>query len=110
MLNITNRTGLQSPGKGNAYDLFFGSPVKVVNVLDGDTFLTSSGEYVRLSGVNTPERDAPGYSLAWLYLHNLIGQQTVTIFREATDKYGRTVASVWRGLTNVNEYMRGLGY
>ncbi|MXW63519.1 MAG: thermonuclease family protein [Bacteroidetes bacterium SB0662_bin_6] len=79
----------------------------VTNVIDGDTFETSSGHpRVRLANVNTPERGAPGYAAAKNALTRLVLNKYVTIQTNAHDVYGRRVAHVWVGSTHVNAIMK----
>ncbi|MFQ5519572.1 MAG: thermonuclease family protein, partial [Mariprofundus sp.] len=77
--------------------------VSVASVFDGDTFRTSSGEKVRLLGINTPEiahGSQPGQayaSKAARRLSSLIGGKSVQLRtdKEKRDKYGRTLAQVY---------------
>ena len=79
----------------------------VTNVIDGDTFETSSGlPRVRLANVNTPERGQPGFSEAKNALAHLVSNKNVTIQMHAYDNYRRRVADVWVGGTHVNAIMK----
>jgi micrococcal nuclease len=79
-------------------------------VIDGDTFNTTLGEYIRLADVDTPERGHKNYSAATRFLLRLIGHGTVYLDVDSmfgTDKYGRLVCVVyvqWNSthLLNVN--------
>ena len=86
--------------------------VLVARVYDGDTFETSTGQRVRLLGIDAPEvahQDSPGEpygdeSGAWLTAQVL--RQTVTLEEgvEPIDRYGRTLAWVYqKDGTLVNE-------
>lgn len=66
----------------------------ITRIVDGDTYVTDSGDKIRLIGVNTPEisgkaqyygREATEFS------KKLLDNQTVYMFRDVsnTDKYGR---------------------
>jgi len=77
--------------------------VHVASVFDGDTFRTSSGERVRLLGINTPEV-AHGNQAAQAYgikakrrLITLIQGQSVRLRmdKDTRDTYGRTLAQVY---------------
>jgi len=80
-----------------------GQWVQVAKIFDGDTFQTRSGMKVRLLGINTPEvrhGTEPGEAMgreATAALQRLISGKTVrlTLDRERTDRYGRTLAQVW---------------
>ncbi|PJA31980.1 MAG: nuclease [Zetaproteobacteria bacterium CG_4_9_14_3_um_filter_53_7] len=95
--------------------------VTVATVFDGDTFRTTSGERVRLLGINCPEvahdRQAaqPYGEEAKRRLISLIGGQTLQLRfdNDKKDRYGRTLAHVylkngaWINALLVNE---GLAY
>ncbi|OIO69544.1 MAG: nuclease [Zetaproteobacteria bacterium CG1_02_53_45] len=95
--------------------------VTVANVFDGDTFRSTSGEKVRLLGINCPEI-AHGRQAAQPYgeearrrLISLIGGQTVQLRpdSEKKDKYGRTLAHVYLrngGWINALLVSEGLAY
>ncbi|WP_419939196.1 thermonuclease family protein [Candidatus Palauibacter sp.] len=79
----------------------------VTNVLDGDTFETSSSlPDVRLEGVDTPEQGEPGYLEAKAALKRLILDRFVDIETKARDIYGRRVAQVWVDGRSVNQAMK----
>jgi len=69
----------------------------VVRVVDGDTILLDSGEKVRFVGINTPEKWEYYYVEATVALRNLVGNQTVLLERDITDKdkYGRLLRYVY---------------
>ncbi len=71
--------------------------VEITSVYDGDTFTTSTGEKVRLIGVNTPEKGEEFDSEATAFVESLILNQKVTIkvCEEKRDRYGRTLAEIW---------------
>ena len=80
---------------------------RVTRVIDGDTFETSSdAQPVRLEGVDTPERDEPGYQVAKDALRGLVLYRSVDVETKAHDTYGRRVAQVRVGAQSVNEAMR----
>lgn len=77
----------------------------VERVVDGDTIVLDGGEKVRLIGVDTnevvaPETDIECYGLeASAYTKSLLPggtQIVIQLGRDPTDRYGRTLAYVWR--------------
>lgn len=70
---------------------------KVQRVVDGDTFTVrkrvSGSQYIRVAGVNAPEKGQRGYVSAKQKLSKLKGK-TVTIKPKAKS-YGRTVGDVF---------------
>jgi len=74
-------------------------------VKDGDTFVTISGEIVRLIGIDTPELGRPYASEAAEYLQDNIEDKKLTI-KIQTDKpfdvYGRTLGEVRNYKGNIN--------
>ena len=80
---------------------------KVTNVIDGDTFETSSRKNpVRLANVDAPEKGTPGGTAATRALKQLIEGETVSIQTVARDRYGRSVAKVKIGRKSVNAAMK----
>ncbi len=93
--------------------------VQVAKVFDGDTFLTERGMRVRLLGINTPEvahESKPGEPMgeaARQALRRQIEGRIVRLRfdRERKDRYGRTLAQVWRrDGTWVNAWLVEQGY
>lgn len=76
----------------------------VLSVIDGDTFETN--KRIRLADVEAPEINAPGGLAAKRYLERLVGGRTVLYDAKARDVYGRVVAQVWVGHTDINAEMR----
>ena len=64
---------------------------KVTKVIDGDTFKIKGGKYIRLAGVDTPEKGRRGYAAARDELRNLIEGKTIS-FTEVGKSYDRIVA------------------
>jgi len=64
--------------------------IRIYQVIDGDTFIISEGEYVRLIGIDTPERKELGYHEATDFLRQFEGK-AVMLNEEGNerDKFGR---------------------
>lgn len=86
--------------------------VQVVDVYDGDTFLTAKGKKVRLLNINTPETAKKNYAAepyanaAKKALIKLVADKTVTLKfakAEKKDRYGRLLAHVYVDGLWVNE-------
>jgi micrococcal nuclease len=81
---------------------------KVVRVIDGDTFVLSDSQHVRILGINTPaiarlnKPAEPFADSAQHFIKSLIeGKQVKLTFNGKTyDIFGRLLAYVW--LTNIN--------
>ena len=76
----------------------------VQKVEDGDTMVLSSGQRVRLIGINSPERGKTGYEEAKQWLNNSLTTKKVWLEydRYQDDKYGRNLAWVWIGCEDTN--------
>ena len=85
--------------------------VTVTDVVDGDTVDVSTGETIRIIGIDTPERGVCGYSDATDNMEALVLGQPVTLTpgaRDDVDKYGRLlryvdVNGVDAGLDQINK-------
>ncbi len=78
---------------------------KVVGVTDGDTMTLLAGQKeikIRLSQIDTPESGQPYSSRAKQILSELVFGKEVLAKVENIDRYGRTVARVYVGDTDVN--------
>lgn len=77
--------------------------VTVAAVIDGDTFVLSSGTIVRIALIDTPEHNEPYYDSATQFLANLILDKAIDLKPVSTllDRYGRTLAEVYRDSINV---------
>lgn len=96
-----------------AAPLWAAEPVRVTGVTDGDTIrVVRQGEQVkiRLHGIDAPEKKQPFGNAATRKLGQLLHGQNVSIEPTDIDRYGRTVALVWAGQTNVNQEMVRSGY
>jgi micrococcal nuclease len=93
-----------TPSSRDSYD--------VSQIIDGDTIRLSTGEKVRLIGINAPERDQPYYNAATQKLTELIGNNQVTLEKDVTDKdqYGRLLRYVHVNDAFMNLEMVKQGY
>ncbi len=82
------------------------------SVIDGDTFRMSTGETVRLIGIDAPELSQPGGEESREYLAHLILNKGLTLEtgREDRDKYNRLLRFVYIGNLCINEEMIKQGY
>ncbi|MFY9638395.1 MAG: thermonuclease family protein [Methanobacterium sp.] len=82
-------------------------------VVDGDTIDVDGVGRIRFVGVNTPERGQPGYQEAKDFVKTLCLGKTVGLDIDNAkhyDKYGRVLAVVYAGNTNVNAELLKKGY
>ena len=90
--------------------------VFINNCYDGDTCTTSKGEIIRLACIDTPElkgrnaKPIPAKS-AKDFLNDLVANQEVSIRRITLDRYGRTVAELFKNEKNIQELIviKGFG-
>jgi len=68
-----------------------GSNYNVERIIDGDTFVLTNGETVRLIGIDTPEVGEPCYSEATQFLTNQIDGENICLSTDVsdTDRYDR---------------------
>jgi len=83
----------------------------VARVIDGDTIETSTGQKLRLLGINTPERNNPGYSEAKEFLIYLIENKSIQVEITGMDRYQRGLSYLFIDNKNINEIIlkKGLG-
>ena len=82
-------------------------------VVDGDTINVIGVGRVRFVGVNTPEKGQPGYQEAKDFVKSYCLGKTVYLDVDDAknhDKYGRTLAIVYVGKTNLNAILLKKGY
>ena len=89
--------------------------VVIASCYDGDTCTTTTGERVRLACIDTPElvgkRAEPVPAKAARdHLRDLVLGKQVGIRRITADRYGRTVAELFLGTTNVQQDMVATGH
>ena len=82
---------------------------------DGDTCTTIDGEKIRLACIDTPElkgkkADPIAAREARDFLNNLVINEEVSIKRITKDRYGRTVAELFKDEINVQELIVDKGY
>lgn len=73
------------------------SELTVTHVVDGDTVDVSTGERIRLIGIDTPERGECGYEEATERVEQLVAGAEITLAAGAqddTDRYGRLLRYV----------------
>ena len=77
---------------------------------DGDTCTTSKGEKIRLACIDSPELKGDKANpipakKARNFLNNLIANKQVFIRRITFDKYGRTVAELYKDEINIQKLL-----
>ena len=77
---------------------------------DGDTCTTSKGEKIRLACIDSPELKGDKANpipakKARDFLNNLIANKQVSIRRITFDKYGRTVAELYKDEINIQKLL-----
>ena len=82
---------------------------------DGDTCTTVDGEKIRLACIDTPElKGKKAEPIAAIeardFMNNLVSNEKVSIKRITTDKYGRTVAELFKNNINLQELVVKKGY
>ena len=88
--------------------------IDIKSCYDGDTCTSKLGEKIRLACIDTPEirgeRANPEKALFVRdYLNNFIVGEEITIRRITNDKYGRTVAELYKGKLNIQKHLVDLG-
>jgi len=87
----------------------------IQNCYDGDTCTTFEGEKIRLACIDTPElkgrrSDPIRAKKARDFLNDLLVNEKVNIKRITYDRYGRTVAELFKNKVNVQELIVNKGY
>jgi micrococcal nuclease len=78
---------------------------RCVAVTDGDTIRVLRNREtvkIRLHGIDCQEKRQPFGTRAKLFTSDLVFGKTITVDAAGTDRYGRTIARVFVGSTNVN--------
>ena len=86
----------------------------IKNCYDGDTCTTIDNEKIRLACIDAPEikgkrADPEKAKYVRDYLNNLIKGQEIKIRRITFDKYGRTVAELYKNKKNIQKHLVDLG-
>jgi micrococcal nuclease len=86
--------------------------ISSVEIIDGDTFRLTTGDTVRLIGIDAPELSQPGGVLSREYLAQLLLSKPITLERgsEDRDKYNRLLRFVYINDLCINEEMIRQGY
>ena len=84
----------------------------VVNVIDGDTFLLKTGEKVRLTGIDAPEKGELYYNESKQFLEDLIIDKIVVLEKDISNKdlYGRSLRYVYVDGSMVNLELVSVGF
>ena len=82
---------------------------------DGDTCTAVDGEKIRLACIDTPEIKGKNANKipaeeARDFLNQLVANKKVSIKRITKDRYGRTVAEIYKDGTNIQELIVKNGY
>lgn len=85
----------------------------VISVADGDTFTLQVGDErqrIRLSEIDTPERDQPWGDEAKAALVSKVESKLVQVTIVNTDQYGRKVGKVWLNGRDINRELVSEGH
>lgn len=97
-----------------ASSVCFGAPAIVAKIIDGDTFETSTGDKIRLIGINAPEISDIFGQESKRYLEILIESKTVELIKDTyssdRDRYQRLLRYVYIENTDINQKMVNDGY
>ena len=85
-------------------------PIKVIDILDGDTVVIKklndgTETKIRLLDIDCPERAQPWGKEATIALKKLLHKKKVTIKATKKDKYERTIGSIFIGDKNINKQL-----
>lgn len=83
---------------------------KVTRIPDGDTIKIKDGPWLRLEGVNAPEKGQHNFDKAREDLSDMVKGKTVTYKELAKDIYGRPVVKVKLGSKVINTAMKRKGW
>ncbi len=84
--------------------------VKVIEVIDGDTFLLDNKTRLRLRHIDAPELNFCGGPQAKNFLIDLVKNKQVIISEQIPDQYGRAMALVTLGNVLINEKLLESGW
>jgi len=88
--------------------------VIIKSCYDGDTCTTTNSEKIRLACIDTPEikgkrADPEKARYARDYLNSLVKGKEIIIKRITFDRYGRTVAELFKDQENIQEHLVEIG-
>ena len=91
------------------------SSIFIKSCYDGDTCTAVTGEKIRLACIDTPELKGKNANKipaeeARDFLNQLVANKKVSIKRITKDRYGRTVAEIYKDGTNIQELIVKNGY
>ena len=91
------------------------SSIFIKSCYDGDTCTSVDGEKIRLACIDTPELKGKNANKiraeeARDFLNQLVVNKKVSIKRITKDRYGRTVAEIYKDGTNIQELIVKKGY
>jgi len=88
-----------------------------VQIIDGDTFVVDTGDYIRLIGVNAPEEDENFYNESADFLKSLIFLKDISLEKDKSDKdaYGQLLRYAYLDYKNgttisINQELARNGY
>ena len=92
----------------------FGQDVKVIRIIDGDTFEIENGDKVRMIGIDAPELEDEGGIESKNYLKLLIENKYVSLIKDEKNKnkdfFGRLLRYVYLNGSDINLKMIEDGY
>ena len=91
------------------------SSIVIKSCYDGDTCTAIDGEKIRLACIDTPElkgknSDPEKAKEAKYFLNKLVADKEISIKRITKDRYGRTVAELFKDGVNIQELIVNKGY
>ena len=91
------------------------SSIFIKSCYDGDTCTAKDGEKIRLACIDTPElkgrnSDPEKGIEARDFLNKLVANKEISIKRITKDRYGRTVAEIYKDGKNIQELIVNKGY
>lgn len=91
------------------------SSIFIKSCYDGDTCTAKDGEKIRLACIDTPElkgrnSDPEKAIKARDFLNKLVANKEISIKRITKDRYGRTVAEIYKDGKNIQELIVNKGY
>ena len=89
--------------QNNSFNCENGETAIISRVIDGDTIETTTGQKIRLIGINTPEKKEACFEEAKEFLEEKVLGKTVLVQGNKTDRYQRTLANVCVEGNSVNK-------